>query len=241
MSFPRRLLPVISGVVALLLAGLVLLYLFLPRRGETRGDTSPAVLQPAHDGAPLHDEPPGDERTAVQPSEDGDAPPRPEITLEPLTDEVARRAIRFRELRREVPARLTLDGIMVRDALNDPELRETRMLTALLHDSPGEDEDPFLQFLDAPARQYLPRELRQALAAAFTENGEVRAMYLVEDEDDRDLTERVQFVLFSRESAALIILYLREELVTDGEVIPREWSSRRTLATGSSGAPILFP
>lgn len=240
MSFPRRVLPVISGAVALLLAGLVLLYLFFPRRGETRGDTPPALLQPSHDGAPLHDDS-RDERAAVQLSEDGDAPPRPEITLEPLTDEVARRAIRFRELRREVPARLTLDGIVVRDALNDPELRETRMLMALLHDSPGEDEDPFLQFLDAPARQYLPRELRQALAAAFTENGEVRAMYLVEDGDDRDRTERVQFVLFAREGAALVILYLREDLVADGEVIPREWSSRRTLATGSTGAPILFP
>ncbi|TVR67790.1 MAG: hypothetical protein EA427_12595 [Spirochaetaceae bacterium] len=233
MSFSLRRVLVITGAAALLLTALLLSVFLISRRPGV----SDPVREPAAERA--GQPPAGDAPSREEEAQRGDtgAVSRPGATLQPVQDETVRRGLRFRDHRRDPVARLTLDELVVEDALHETSSRESRIITDLLG-APGEDgTDPFLQHVAPEARSYLPGELRVQLPDA----GDVRAIFLVEGEMDGAVPEALQYVLFLREEALLVILYLEDGLVADGEVVPREWSSRRSLASGASGAPIHYP
>lgn len=149
---------------------------------------------------------------------------REPLRLRSLRDETARTVLDLFGPPSEVPPRATLAS---RDHL-DLLCPEGERLVAWLV-SPGSAELPLQDF--APSLgEYLPGELLRALSGA---RGFIAAYGVAPAPGSSPAGDSPrELLLFYRSGAFRVLLYREEGLFVDGEVIPREWSRRRSLATG---------
>ncbi|SIP90432.1 hypothetical protein SAMN05920897_101214 [Alkalispirochaeta americana] len=149
---------------------------------------------------------------------------REPLRVRSLRDETTRTVVGFFGPPSEVAPRATLAS---RDFLETLCPDDERLVAWLVN---PEGKDLPLHDFSPRVQDYLPRELEEALSGArgFTAAyGVVPASGSARGEDDPR-----EIVLFYRNKAFTLFLYHEEGARVDGEVLPRQWTRRRSLASG---------
>lgn len=226
----------LTVVAAVSVATIVLLRPVTPTDDPGR-ETETVREQPSQPTAPQELREPQD-----RPEPDDRAAPET-VAMREVTDDAVRRRLRFRERGPLGSARLTLDGRLVRDVMQNGSTPEARLLHALLDALLDDDASAFTSLVETSAREYLPDELRWQLMSG--ENGDagtaVTAAYLLESGVLPEQQENIlQYVLLYRDRAVELTMYLEGGLVVDGELVVHPWGPDRSLAQESIDAPLPF-